>query len=722
MTRSRRARILATLLGLAVLPAVVWVHRVHVDRPARFALLLNADVFGYFYPTAAFVHRTLRGGSLPLWNPNQFAGQPFLGLHVPGALYPPNLAIMGLLDPRHALAAGFVFHAAISGVFTWLFAARLGLGPAGRLLAALVYMLSGPTMFGIYMPAFLASQAWLPAILWALHGLLAEVRPRWAIALAASVSLAFLPGHAQGFVYTMQFAVAYGLFGLVWVTPRGRRWRALGLAALGALVAVGLVAPQLLPALELAAQGTRDLGGVPLATAAHGQAEPPALLRGLVGGYASSRTEGPLRWLVALPAASLLLAVLGLRARRLRAAWLLLLGGAVLTALFMLGTRSPVFPIYHALPLGNLFRNPVRIAFLYVFLAAMLAGIGVDGLREVAQAWLGRRAAAVTAALVVAVTAVELYGRTKVGYGHPFLGLPVPAALTELAEFVRTRPGHPRVFIESTRLPAPPPFFPKAGTFLGFPAVPDYEPNMPAAYRAYFRPDEAVWHGKLSVVFGPRDPSRDRMRRLLDLMSVRYYATLDERPEAEDALRAFAAGPEIGLGAGRVFERPSALPRAYAVRRAVGVPDVAAALEHLAGDAFDPRRDAVVVGGAAETAGLADLGAADDASGSVDVAEIVREGATEVVVGATCRARCLLILTDLHYPGWRAEVDGRAATVHTVNALFRGVILEPGAHRVVYGYAPASLCIGGWLFAGAAALALAAVGTDRRRRRDDAPV
>jgi hypothetical protein len=238
---------------------------------------------------------------------------------------------------------------------------------------------------------------------------------------------------------------------------------------------------------------------------------------------------------------------------------------------------------------------------------------------------------------------------------------------------------------------------------------------MPAAYRAYFRPDEPVWHGRVSVVFGPTDPSREHMRRLLDLMSVRYYASLDPRPEMEDALRNFAGGAEVTLGAGRVFERPSALPRAYAVRRARAVPDQAAALAALADDGFDPRRDAVVVAGAGAIAGLAALGGADDAAGSGDVAEIVRLEATEVVVDATCHARCLLVITDLAYPGWRAAVDGRPAAVHTVNALFRGVILEPGSHRVVHTYAPASLRVGAWLCVVALALSVAVGMADRRR-------
>ena len=61
---------------------------------------------------------------------------------------------------------------------------------------------------------------------------------------------------------------------------------------------------------------------------------------------------------------------------------------------------------------------------------------------------------------------------------------------------------------------------------------------------------------------------------------------------------------------------------------------------------------------------------------------------------------CLLVLTDLHYPGWRADVDGSSALVHRANALFRGVVLEPGTHEVVYRYEPRAFRIGAWLAVG----------------------
>ena len=57
---------------------------------------------------------------------------------------------------------------------------------------------------------------------------------------------------------------------------------------------------------------------------------------------------------------------------------------------------------------------------------------------------------------------------------------------------------------------------------------------------------------------------------------------------------------------------------------------------------------------------------------------------------AHCYAPCLLVLTDLHHPDWRARIDGTEARIERVNVAFRGVLLQPGRHEVVFRYQPAS--------------------------------
>jgi uncharacterized membrane protein YfhO len=82
-------------------------------------------------------------------------------------------------------------------------------------------------------------------------------------------------------------------------------------------------------------------------------------------------------------------------------------------------------------------------------------------------------------------------------------------------------------------------------------------------------------------------------------------------------------------------------------------------------------------------------------------AKIVRHEPERVEIDVTADRDGFLVLTDLHYPGWEATVDGEAATIHRANHLFRAVWVDAGRHRVRFEYRPASLRMGAATSAGA---------------------
>ena len=69
-----------------------------------------------------------------------------------------------------------------------------------------------------------------------------------------------------------------------------------------------------------------------------------------------------------------------------------------------------------------------------------------------------------------------------------------------------------------------------------------------------------------------------------------------------------------------------------------------------------------------------------------------RAGHVEVIVEAGEAAR--LVLPEVHYPGWRVEVDGRAAPLEVHEETFLAVRLTPGPHAVVFRFQPLSFRIG----------------------------
>ncbi len=128
------------------------------------------------------------------------------------------------------------------------------------------------------------------------------------------------------------------------------------------------------------------------------------------------------------------------------------------------------------------------------------------------------------------------------------------------------------------------------------------------------------------------------------------------------------------------------------------------ALEAVSERGFDPRREAIVE---RELPGLT-------GSGQARIAEYEPE---RVVIETEADAPSLLVLSDVHYPGWKASVDGRDVDVERVDYLLRGIPVPEGASTVELRYEPLSFRIG-WIVS---LLALAGIAValvlHRRRRR-----
>jgi hypothetical protein len=164
----------------------------------------------------------------------------------------------------------------------------------------------------------------------------------------------------------------------------------------------------------------------------------------------------------------------------------------------------------------------------------------------------------------------------------------------------------------------------------------------------------------------------------------------------------------------RVYRNTRALPRAFLVDRQRTVPGADRALAATIDPRFDARTTAVT-----ERA-VPGLPQADGRpSRPAGTARIVRYGDDRAAVLTRASRPSMLVLTDAHFPGWRATVDGRPASIERVNYLVRGVIVPAGRHRVEFRYEPLSWRIG-WIVSALSLIAVAGVaaaGWRRQRRR-----
>jgi hypothetical protein len=149
-----------------------------------------------------------------------------------------------------------------------------------------------------------------------------------------------------------------------------------------------------------------------------------------------------------------------------------------------------------------------------------------------------------------------------------------------------------------------------------------------------------------------------------------------------------------------IYENLKVLPRTFVVHEIQWAKDYEEAQTLAAHQQFDFRKQAVLedlMPNATDEKSMAYEGPSDFQS------EVVHYGARRVALKVETSRPGLAILTDVYYPGWRAEVNGQPTKIYRVNGLVRGVWLPEGEHHVVFSYWPLSYQIG-FTLAGIASL------------------
>src|SRR6185436_16741573 len=150
--------------------------------------------------------------------------------------------------------------------------------------------------------------------------------------------------------------------------------------------------------------------------------------------------------------------------------------------------------------------------------------------------------------------------------------------------------------------------------------------------------------------------------------------------------------PHPGLARGfrdgsvAVYPQPAPLERAYFVDQVMVQPDPQAILADINRPDFQPRRQAFVEDElpAATAQGL-------DSPARVDVQRVSPD---ELRIHTQTAAARFLVLSEMWFPGWHAEVDGRELPIYRTDYLFRGLVVPAGEHTIRMYYRPASALLG----------------------------
>lgn len=174
---------------------------------------------------------------------------------------------------------------------------------------------------------------------------------------------------------------------------------------------------------------------------------------------------------------------------------------------------------------------------------------------------------------------------------------------------------------------------------------------------------------------------------LLNRFSVRYLLS----PQGGNYGPGFAPATEPGQTEEAVYENHNALPRLRLTDRLL-VEDPTLSRQRL----FEGRAEAGLTYLAAEPGPAITAG-----EGPPGVLAAVVWGLDAVRCRASLERASLLVLADMHFPGWGVRVDGQERPLLMADGLFRAVVLSPGDRSVEFYYRPADLALYGGLRAGA---------------------
>ncbi len=702
------------------------------------------DMMVQNYPFRDFFARHLRAGQLPLWDPAINCGFPLFAEGQAGPLYPFNMATSPL--PTYlAINLNIAFHFWLAGAAMYALLRIWRATPTAALTAGLSYALSGYMVVRAMSPNFIDVCAWLPMVFVLLSLAARAGRVVYWLGAALVVALQFLAGHPQAAVYGLLAALVYGLY--LGVSMR----RPLSYYAMLLSVPVGalaLAAVQWLPTAELTGLSVRSQG-VSWQQFINMSLPPERLLTLLLPNLFGNSAYGTywgrdagffIQLCPFVGALTLVLAWVALRQRREEPVGFFAALAAVGLVL-SLGEFTGIYSLLYEVPGLRFFRIPTRFLLFFTLATSALCGLGVDQVLRGAsmprlrgrgfvlllalaagavlylngavflagQSWLLERGGAELARYVwyLRFDAVRLAAVLAIAYGlltqvgRRCAGIVAPMVV--FAELYSFGADFNSVIAPEAYTSTPP-------TALAIQA--DSKSVEPPRVLSLVneRNSPFDWHNGWAVDL----KSYRRYNETLRLYSGGLYGMANALPgwsplhlsrhwefaHAYPAVARFAgvqyaisygalqlAGAErIGDGDIQVYRLRNSLPRAYIASGYEVVPAARERLNRLrSGAGYEKvllEREPLVKYGDGETVGRA---------------EIAHYQPEEVVVQLREHKGGYLLLSDTHYPGWRAWVDGVESDIMLANHVFRAVAVAPAAKQVRFRYEPASFRLGLWI-------------------------
>lgn len=684
-----------------------------------------SDLMNENFPYRVALGKALRAGEWPLWVREIYGGFPLLARSEAGVCYPFNIVLFGLFPPFVALNLTILLTLLTAGIGMYCYALELEAPPLAALLAGVAFCFSGYLMSHLKHLSMANAACWLPVGLALLERAVVRDSYRPLLWFALVFGLQHLSGNAQtayycGVLYLLYFPLRRFHRFRVTRAPANTRsslrlaldvfkskltWSFAAALALGSLLA----AVQLIPTYELVSYSQRS-GGVSFKYASDFAYDPTSFWTFIYpysNGDVGNRTYtgSGIFWedYGYVGVLTLLLALYGVV--RSWKTWHVrfFAAAALVSYLLVLGPTTPLYQLaFNAMPGMSYFRFPTRLLLITDLSIIALAALGLTRLgaeRVLAKSF--RHASIIQASFVLITIGDLLYFQLRL---NPIVDATrwqqPPATANILAQdaslfrmlCIGGNHAHRRTFEQANGWEGDLQPFVEQREFLQPSSNILYGLSAPNGY-ANLTPNYLVdvWGdqnraGIITRTASTRDDifqPTQTFWKLMRMYNVKYLTSFWP----------FALAPnltQLGVyGGAFLYRNDDLLPRAFVVGEVTPVPDDASALAMLESDAFDPQRSVLL-----EAPPPDYHPGPSQPAGSV---EFVRYTANSAELNVRARQGGIVVFSDSYYPGWVADVDGRATPIYRANVTQRAVVVPSGEHRVRFRFKPITVAIGFWV-------------------------
>jgi hypothetical protein len=706
--KSMRVRVAPLIWLFAIVVLFYW----KFTLSGQYEWMWGPDAAQQVVPWFTVAARQWNSGTLPLWDPHMYGGQPLIGQAQPGVAYFLNW-IFYSLPRKNDRFSGDMFNwylvvvHYLAAVFTYYLCRSLRRSIPASIIAGLIFALTsyvGSTDW----PQMINGAVWAPLVFLFLFRAIERLSYGSAALSGLCLGVAWLSGHHQ--IPLFMTLATFAAWAFFTIRDRSRARRVLSMAAVALCVMAMVGALQILPAREYGTQALRWVSAKDPVTwnqkvpySVHEQfSMTPISVTGVVVPGVSTVSES----FVGFIALGLAIAgvIWGWRDARVRVLAFVAIGGF----LYAFGSYSLLEGVFYGLvPLVEKARTPGAAIILFGFATSVLAAFGADALprrrlRPYARAYVifcsvtgglllslifvltvlnananQRVALAGVYGLLCAVSFAAIrarvirprhavilfgclvlleassimpYGVEKINERMAYLNR--IRSNSDIARFLRTQPQQFRLMFEGDEIP---------GNWAAF--------NDLDALTGYLA---SITHNIAVIPM--------HVPNVQSLWGVRYWiGASPQSPEDRDIF--------TGQSGRKVYLRKTAFARAWALHRVDRAENRQKINEAIESDLSSFTGRALM---------LQEPPPLETCQGE-DRVTSTRPAADTVIVTAELPCKGMVIVSDTYFPGWKADVDGQSAEIHEVNGAMRGVVVPAGRHTLTMLYRPASVYIGGAL-------------------------